>query len=202
MINPCFPLNVSTQIEVSIPACQACPAGYIAKQNNSACCPDCVPTEHIPDVCKVVNHGLKELEYISPDHGKCISDKKYKVTGCSGVCGSKSKVTLGMEMFTPQCKCCGPTNVNKYNVSLTCVNKHVLKTTFYEILDCSCKPTECTSSFNMDSVTIKGESDYKRSFFDDVDKMKDRMDDATMRRKRRSLLSDLALMHSEKRKKK
>lgn len=201
VINPCFPLNISTQIEVSIPACQACPAGYIAKQNNSACCPDCVPTEHIPEVCKVTNHGLQQLEYVSLQHGKCVSVGKYKVTGCSGLCGSTSKITLGMEIFNPKCKCCQPTEVKRYNVSMTCNDHSPLKTTFYEILHCSCKPSECTSGFNMDSVIVKGESHTKRSFFDDVDALKDHMDDSTLKRKRRSLLSDLALMHSEKRKK-
>merc|ERR1711925_1692 len=132
------------------------------------------------------------------DHGRCVSLKKYKSTGCSGICGSSVKATLGSGMITPSCKCCQPTNVKKHNVTLKCADKTVMHTTFYEILSCSCERTTCASSFNANKVNVQG--DTTRSLFDEIDNIQD-MDDDTLQLQRKSLLNDLALIHAKKKKK-
>merc|ERR1712034_31964 len=75
--NPCFPSNVSAQVTASTPVCMACPAGYKTQENREKCCPDCIPTDQIPDVCKVRNFGMENLEQEGADHGRCVSLKKY-----------------------------------------------------------------------------------------------------------------------------
>jgi len=198
VVNPCYPNKTSTQIEAKEPVCQACPKGYVAKPNNAKCCPDCVPTKNIPEVCKVSNAGLQTLQQKSTDHGLCTSTKQYKVTGCGGICGSSVMASVGEDMFSTKCSCCQPTSVKKYNVTLQCADKTAMKTTFYEVLSCSCQKTTCTSSFNNAKVKVEGQN-VKRSLFDSIDDIQD-MDDETLQIKRRSLLNDLALIHAKKKK--
>lgn len=197
--NPCYPQRESAQITVQTPVCQACPAGYKTQANNKKCCPDCIPTNEIPEVCKVQNYPSQKLEQTSVEHGRCVSDKLYKVTGCSGICGSSVKAALGTGMLTPECKCCQPTNVQKHNVTLRCdKDNSVIQTTFYEIRSCSCQKTTCSSSFNMNNVNVQNDDiGTKPSLFNtDISEM----DDETLQRHRRSLLNDLALIHSKKKK--
>jgi len=183
---------------VNKPICQACPDGYKAKANVNKCCPDCVPTENIPNVCKVNNMGLQQLETVTSDNGKCVSKNMYKMTGCNGRCRSNVKASFDSSTFVPGCTCCQPTNVRQFNVSLECENKKTIKTTFYEILSCSCQATRCDSSFNMNNAVSSDQPLPQESLLRSIEMMPD-LDDDTARRQRRSLLSDLALVHAKKR---
>lgn len=135
------------------------------------------------------------------DHGTCRSIKKFKTTGCNGVCGSSVKAQLGTGTFMPSCSCCQPTNVRKHNVSMVCNDKTKTKitTTFYEILSCSCRKVACASTFNLNNVQVEG-AQSKRSLFDSLDELP-QMDDDTLTRQRKTLLNDLALLHAKKKKK-
>jgi hypothetical protein len=171
------------------------------QENKDKCCPDCIPTGDIPDVCKPTDYGAQILEQTTSDNGVCVSTKKYKMTGCSGRCRSSVKASLDSSTFVPGCKCCQPTNVRQFNVTLTCENKVQVRTTFYEILSCSCQATRCDSSFNLKDARESDESDDylpKSSLLRSIEMMPD-LDDETARRQRRSLLNDLALVHAKKR---
>jgi len=200
--NPCAPNNISAQVEINTPVCQECPAGYVAQNNSGGCCPDCVPTKEVPDVCSVDDLGKQYLEHDTADKGKCVSLKKHKATGCSGVCGSSVTATLGSATFLPTCRCCQPKEVRKYNVTMKCDKvEDLVQATYHEILSCSCEPTRCDSTFNMDSVNVQEDDRMaRRSLLRSIETMPD-MDDDTARRQRRSLLNDLALVHAKKKRK-
>jgi len=200
--NPCLPQGKAPQIKVDTPVCPTCPKGYKAKASKDKCCPECVPTENIPDVCNVKKYGKQTLEQTTAKNGKCVSLKKYRVTGCAGVCGSSMKATLGSDVLKPDCKCCQPANVKKHKVTLKCANGATLKTTFYEIQSCSCKRTRCDSSFNMNQVgDDEEETTETKSLLKSIEDLDTEMDDDTARRQRRSLLNDLALVHAKRKRK-
>merc|ERR1712188_17238 len=60
--NPCVKSTLSAQIEVSKPMCPPCPKGYKTQVNKDKCCPDCIPTEDVDDVCTVKTYGTQTLE--------------------------------------------------------------------------------------------------------------------------------------------
>jgi len=184
---------------VNTPVCPVCPKGYKSQPNKNKCCPDCIPTDEIPNVCKVKNSGSDYLLHEDAQRGSCTSDKKYKLTGCAGICGSSVQAQLGTGTFIPSCSCCQPTNVKKHNVTMTCDDKSKITTTYYEILSCSCGKVTCASTFNMDNVHVE-DTQSKRSLFESLDEIPD-MDDDTLTRQRRTLLNDLALLHAKKKKK-
>jgi len=203
--NPCLPSKKAPQIKEEKPVCPTCPKGYVEKQKKGECCPECVPTADIPDVCNVKNYGRQKLKQTTSTNGKCISLKSYKVTGCAGLCGSAMKATLGSDTLRPDCKCCQPTSVKKHSVTLECENGAKEQTTFYEIQSCSCQRTRCDSSFNMDEATKRSlldEEDLKtkKSLLQSIGDMPE-TDDDNARRQRRSLLNDLALVHAKKKRK-
>jgi len=202
--NPCYPSNVSTQIEANTLICQKCPQGYQESYANHECCPECIPTPDIPEICKVVTFGEQLIVYQSMDHGTCTSDKQYMLTGCSGLCSSSSKAKLGKDVYTPSCKCCEPTSVQEYNITMTCggYDQVQIYSTFHVIQECACHVTTCETSYNLDKVTVVEKSGIvKRSLLDSIGQMKD-MDDSDSRRYRRSLLNDLAVVKAQAQKKK
>ena len=156
-----------------------------------------VPTDEIPDLCKVKKFGQQTLEQTTSDKGKCVSLKKHLVTGCAGICGSSVKATLGSDTFVPECKCCQPSNVRKFDVTLKCENGGNVRSSFYEILSCSCATTRCDSSFNVNRQRDVSDVNSKKSLLRSIEIMPE-MDDDTARRQRRSLLNDLALVHAKK----
>jgi hypothetical protein len=178
-----------------------CPKGFKAQERKDQCCPDCVPTADTPDVCETKNFGKQKLRQKTAKNGVCVSDKKYKVTGCAGVCGSSLEATLGSDILRPNCKCCQPKDVKKYKVTLKCANGSTVKTTFYEIQSCSCKQTRCDSVFNMNQARDEEESTNKKYLLQSIEDLGTEMDDDLARRQRRSLLNDLALVHAKKKRK-
>jgi hypothetical protein len=197
--NPCIKSNLSAQIEVSKPMCPPCPKGYKTQVNKDKCCPDCIPTEDVDDICKVQDFGTQYLEKTTPENGRCVSISKQKVTGCDGICGSKVRARLGMDTFVPECNCCQPKNVRKFDVKLRCVGGETITSKFYEILSCACELTRCDSTFGMNNIVR--DSIPKKSFRESMESLPD-MDDDIAKRQRRELLNDLALVHAQKKKRK
>jgi len=195
--NPCYPSNTSVQIEASEPVCQACPAGYKTVANNNKCCPDCVPTSSIPDVCGVERFGRQVVTHTDSTHGQCVSTTKHQITGCSGFCATTSMATIGNNIFESQCKCCQPAVVQKHNITMKCEDGTAFQTLFNEILSCQCKTTSCPSSYNANSIEIRSDSGKpeKRSLFENLDISQ--MDEKTINRHRRNILNDLAMVHTK-----
>jgi len=199
--NPCLPEGKAPQITVDTPVCPTCPKGFKAKAGEGKCCPECVPTENIADICETKDFGEQNLRQETANNGLCVSLKKYKVTGCAGVCGSSMKASLGSDILRPKCRCCQPMDVKKHEVTLKCANGATMKATFYEVKSCSCKRTRCDSVFNMNQARDEEEPEKKKSLLQSLEDIDTEMDDDLARRKRRSLLNDLALVHAKKKRK-
>jgi hypothetical protein len=171
-----------------------CPVGYRAQASKGKCCPKCIP--EVPS-CKVAKFGKQTIIHRSEKGVVCKSLRKFKQTGCNGLCGSSVRATAGNEMFTPKCKCCQPSSVREMKIDMKCTDGSSIKVKFIEITGCSCKITTCSSSFNQKSVQVGDEETPEKNFFDTIEQMKD-IDDAASRK---DLLNDLALMHLKKAKK-
>merc|ERR1712154_410856 len=196
--NPCVKSNLSAQIEASKPMCAPCPKGFKAQVNKDKCCPECIPTDDVDDICKVKNHGTQTLVRDTADKGRCVSLKPHKITGCDGICGSKVRARLGMDTFVPECNCCQPKNVRRFNVAMKCSNGEKITAKFYEILSCVCELTRCDSTFGMNRIVR--DSTPQMSFKQSMEALPDTDDDIAKRR-RRQLLNDLALVHAQKKRK-
>jgi len=202
VVNPCAPLNKSVQINVNTPVCQACPKGYKTVQNNNKCCPECIPTENIPNVCTLVKKNSQKIK------GKlkgvmCESKKVLPATACSGHCSSNMDNVFGDEPSS--CNCCKPKSFTKLNITVKCEDNTERKTTYNLVKSCECQAQKCQPQMSSDAEMKKANnkrSVHKRSIYDQLDEFDIENNDKSMhRRKRRALLDDLANMQIKRNKK-
>ena len=125
--------------------------------------------------------------------GRCESTKSYLITGCSGLCDSSIKATIGPNVFTPTCACCQPSKVISFNVTMECVESDYTYTVlFHDIKSCQCS-SNCQTNAN--EVQLGESSSKKRSMT-----LKDtaKLNNLGTLRHRRSLFNDIALVHSKR----
>ena len=113
--------------------------------------------------------------------------------------------TFGAGLYTPTCQCCRPDSVIQRNVTVECDDGKKYETQYSQITSCACKKQACEARPAVNDVTITDANDgaemlEKRSLLHQLEEL-DRMDKATLQRRRRELLNDLAMIHAQKKKK-